>query len=59
VTTDVRRGWIENCIGSLYHQPTKKEQMTELLKAMHEMMETQTGSLASMDSHQARIEANQ
>jgi hypothetical protein len=36
------------------------EQMTEFLKAMQEMMETQRGSLASkMDTNQAQIVASQ
>jgi fructose/tagatose bisphosphate aldolase len=36
------------------------EQMTELLKAMQVMVETQIGSLASrMDTHEAKTDANQ
>jgi hypothetical protein len=38
----------------------KKEQMTELLKAMQEIMETQRGSLTSqMDMNQAKIYTKQ
>jgi hypothetical protein len=38
----------------------KMEQMTELLKAMQERMETQIGSLASkMNANQAKTDVNQ
>jgi hypothetical protein len=59
MTTVVRIGWFGNCIGSLYHQPTKMEQMTQLLKAIQEMMETRIGSLASLDGHQPSKNKNQ
>jgi hypothetical protein len=44
MTAGVRSGWIGNCIGSLYHQPTKMEQMMkptmERLLAIMEEFET-------------------
>jgi hypothetical protein len=56
VTTDVRSGWIGDSSKKLCRHITKLEQMTELLKAMQEMMETQIGCLASrMDIYQAEI----
>jgi hypothetical protein len=51
-------GSFGNCIGSFYGQPTKLEQISELLKAMQEMMET--SSLASqIDINQAQMRTNQ
>jgi hypothetical protein len=56
VTAGVRSGWIGDSSKNLCCHITKMEQMTDLLKAMQGMMETQIGCLASrMDIYQAEV----